>query len=315
KWGKRILYLIVALPFAIAGAQSIHWLFTQLGQYRMVPLALAGLVVGGYAAQGFLPALSSHFSPREVYDTYNQLAAEDEPLGEFQVGRRAAAYYATGEVEEFATQPQLIEFLGQEGRRWAVFPTDELASVNRAFRQRTDRHLFVADARSSRVVLASNQAVEDWEDQNFVAEAVLDELPKPPDFMVNANFDNKIELVGYDLELPHEGYVGAGESFTVVWYYRVLSRVPGSYKVFLHVDGQGLRLNGDHDPVDGRYPVRLWDEGDIVVDRQPLDVPGNYRPGAYTFFIGFYSGSSRLTVTEGNQDGDNRVRAGIVRIR
>ena len=125
----------------------------------------------------------------------------------------------------------------------------------------------------------------------------------------------QIELVGYDLDLPNDGYVGAGQTFAVTWYWKVMRQVPGGFKVFLHVDGQGNRLNGDHDPVDGRYPVRLWDEGDVVVDRQELTVPANYRPGTYTFYIGFYSGSTRLHVEQGREDDADRVIAGTVTVR
>jgi len=143
---------------------------------------------------------------------------------------------------------------------------------------------------------------------------VLEQVPEV-EHPVGAIYDGKIELVGYDLDLPQRGYVGAGQDFTVSWYWRVLERVPGSYKIFLHVDGQGLRLNGDHVPVDGKYPVRLWDKGDIVVDRQQLTVPGNYRSGTYTFYIGFFAGSRRLEITQGPKDNDDRVRAGTLRIR
>jgi hypothetical protein len=59
---------------------------------------LAGLVVGCYTGQGFMPSLSAHFSPREVYDTYNALAKSGEPLVEYHVGARTAAYYAKGET-------------------------------------------------------------------------------------------------------------------------------------------------------------------------------------------------------------------------
>jgi hypothetical protein len=73
-------------------------------------------------------------------------------------------------------------------------------------------------------------------------------------------------------------------------------------------------LNGDHDPVDGKYPVRLWDEGDVIVDRQQLKVPATYRAGAYTIFVGLFRGEKRLEVTNGPSDGENRVRAGIIRL-
>jgi hypothetical protein len=165
------------------------------------------------------------------------------------------------------------------------------------------------------VTLVTNEPIEGRDNRNFLARFVREEAPDDIDHEVGARYEDKIELVGYDLELPHDGYVGAGEDFTVTWYWRALDRIPGSYKIFLHIDGQGLRLNGDHEPIDGKYPVRLWNKGDVVVDRQELSVPANYRPGNYTFFIGFFSGSNRLEVVQGPEDDANRVRAGVLRIR
>ena len=305
-----VALLLFGVPWALYGAR-------RLGEtrFRMVPLLVAGAVVGGYASQGFLPELSSHFSPREVYDTYNELHAEGEVLGEYQVSGRAAAYYAEGDIEPLRTQAQLLEFLGaDDARRWAVIPTEELPALNRSYRAEENRHLFVADARSARMLLVTNRPIEGRENQNFLVEAVLDEVPQL-DQTVGGEFDDRLELIGYDLDTPQSGFVGAGQDFTVTWYWRVLNRVPGSYKIFLHVDGMGNRMNGDHDPVDGDYPVRLWDEGDIIVDRQTLRVPANYRPGVYTFWIGFYSGNNRLSVTEGTKDDANRLRAGTVTVR
>ena len=314
-WLRRLGLVPGLVPVGIVVLQLLLWAFRRLGSYRLVPLLVAGAIVGAYASQGFLPALSGHFSPREIYDTYNSLAARGEPLAEFRVGGRAAAYYArAGSVQEVADQGALVSFLAGAGRRWAAFPTDDLAQVNRAFRGRTQRHLFVVDARSARVVLATNQPIAEHENENFVAQWVRDSVPAVQHH-VGANFDDKIELVGYDLDLPHGSYVGAGESFTITWVFRAITSGPSGYKVFVHVDGAGNRLNGDHDPVDERYPVRLWDRGDVVLDRQRLSVPGNYRPGEYTLFMGFFSGETRLHVTAGPRDEDNRVRAGGLTVR
>ncbi|MFM8874265.1 MAG: hypothetical protein ACKOJI_13160, partial [Phycisphaerales bacterium] len=51
--------------------------------------------------QPYLPALSAHLSPREVYDTYNAEARPGEPRAEYRVGGRSAAYYARGEIRAF----------------------------------------------------------------------------------------------------------------------------------------------------------------------------------------------------------------------
>ncbi len=218
-------------------------------------------------------------------------------------------------MQEIAHQNELLDFLaGTEERRWAAFPADELAQIDRAYRRRTDEHLFIADARSARVVLAVNQPVEGVEDQNYIAEFVIDEEPTPQ-FPVNANLADKIMLLGYDLELPRDGYVGSGEDFGITWYWKALAPAPGSWKMFVHIDGNGNRVHGDHEPVNDRYPVRLWDEGDIVVDVQELTVPGNYRPGRYTIYTGLYAGETRMEIIDGPEASENRVQAGTLLIR
>jgi 4-amino-4-deoxy-L-arabinose transferase-like glycosyltransferase len=312
--GVVLAFLLPGIVLLVAAARGTRFGFHQLGEWALVPMLVAGIAVAGYTSFRFQPLMSRHFSPSEVYDAFNRLASPGEPLGEWQVGGRAAAYYARGEVRELRDQTAVLEFLSGQERVWLAFRADDLAQLDRAYRARTDRHLFVADASSARVLLATNQPIEHLEDQNYLANAILDRAPEVQ-HPVGANFDRRIELVGYDLDLPGGHTVGPGQQFVVTWYWRVMAPVPGSYQIFLHVDGMGQRLNGDHEPVQGRYPVRLWDEGDIVVDRQELRVPANFPPGQYTFFIGFYAGESRLDVISGPQDEVDRVRAGTLLVR
>jgi 4-amino-4-deoxy-L-arabinose transferase-like glycosyltransferase len=314
KVGKILMLLPPAIPLAVAGVQLIlHFARRQLREQRSLPMLVAGLGVGGYAAFGFMPALSSHFSPREVYETYNELAKRGEPLVEYKVGARAAKYYARGAALEVDNVNQLIEQLAAQQRHWATFPSDELPAIDRLFRTRMHRHLFVADARNARVLLATNQAIEGRANKSFVAQSVMDEPPKIQ-HPVSANFEDKLQFLGYDLKLPHGDHVGATEHFSVVWYFKALKPV-GNFRVFVHIDAESMRIHGDHDPVDGKYPVRLWDPGDVIADTQDLEVPANYPAGDYTIYLGFYSGDTRLTVKEGPKDDANRVVAGVLRIR
>lgn len=312
--GAALTFVVPVIGILVGVGRCARALFSLLGQWALAPMLVAGLAVGGYTALRFQPLMSQHFSPREVYDAYNELAGEGEPLGEWRVDGRAAAYYARGEVRELDEQEDALRFLASEERVWLAFRADDLAALNRAYRQRAERHLFVADATSSRVLLATNLPIEGRENANYLADAVRD-TPPTPQFPVGADFDRRIELIGYDLDLPGGRTVGPGQAFTVTWYWRCRAPIPGSYQIFLHVDGAGQRLNGDHEPVEGRYPVRLWDEGDIVVDRQELRVPANFPPGVYTFFIGFYAGESRLDVISGPADEVDRVRAGTLIVR
>jgi 4-amino-4-deoxy-L-arabinose transferase-like glycosyltransferase len=315
RWVRRLTFLPPAIAAGLAAAQLLLWLFSKLGAWRFVPLLASGALFGVYAAQGYLPALSEHFSPREVYASYNALAGPGEELGEYNVGGRAAAYYAKGPVVELASIGKLIDHLGASTRRWAAFPAAELATIDRDFRKRTRTHLFVADARNARVVLATNQPIPGRPDENFLRDVVIDAPPARIQHPAPINFEKRIELLGYDLDLPHDGYVGAGESFKLTWYFRALTSGPAGYKVFVHVDGQGNRIHGDHEPVDGKYPIALWSQGDVIVDRQTFDVPSSYRPGNYTLYMGFYSGDTRLRIESGKNDGADRGIAGVLRIQ
>jgi 4-amino-4-deoxy-L-arabinose transferase-like glycosyltransferase len=314
KVGKVLMLVPFALPVVLVLGQLALYGCARLGTERALPILLAGLCVGGYAGFGFMSALSSQFSPREVYDTYNKLAGTKETLIEYKVGARAAAYYAKGDWREVETINQLVDQLAADKPRWAMFPGEELAAIDRQFRDRTQRHLFVADARNDRAMLASNRPVPGRKDENVLSRSVLHTPPKIS-HPVEANFDDKVMLLGYDLKLPHGDHVGAGEHFDIVWYFKALKSTYGNYKIFVHIDGGDQRINGDHDPVDGKYPVRLWSEGDIIVDEQRLDVPASYPSAAYTIYLGFYAGETRLTVKEGPKDDANRVNAGVLRIR
>jgi len=312
--GRALLFAPLALAGAVLGLQIIIYGFSQLGTWRLAPMLTLGAIIGIYVAFGFQPAISAHFSPREVYDTFNELSDADE-IGEFRMSGRAASYYAQATPVELENQAQLLSYLRSEDPRWAVIPAGELATVNRAYRRQNGDHLFVADARNARVALVTNRPVEGRENENFLARYVLNEAPERIQFPTSIKFGDKIELLGFDLDLPNDGSVGPGQDFTITWYWKALRRVGGAWKIFLHIDGHGLRLNGDHDPVDERYPVRLWDEGDVIVDVQELTVPAHYRAGDYAILVGFFSGETRIEVVDGPSDGADRARAGTLSIR
>lgn len=301
----------LGLAMLVAVAQSTAWLFSRLGEQRMWPLLGAGLVVGLYLAHSFTPAVSAHFSQRDVYARYNEVAKAREPLAEYQTGVRSANYYTDATVAALNQLLDVENYLLAQERRWLVFPADQLATIDRAYRRKSGRHLFVTDASNRKVFLAVNQTLAGQRNHNPLAQAVR-RTPPAVQRPVGVRFGNQIELIGYTLELPHPGYVGAGESFKVRWVFRVLQPLPGAYKIFLHIEGHGQRLNGDHDPVNELYPVRYWDKGDIIIDEQELSVPVHYRPGQYAMHIGFFSGEHRLPVPGVP---DNRCHAGTLLVR
>jgi len=321
---RRLVFAPLALAVAALLTQLVVLGVAKLGSYRFVPLFVAAAAWGTYSAQSYLPSLSAQFSARDIYAIYNQLARPDEPLAEYRVGTRAAAYYAKGKVVEVSSVSQLIDHLAPSStagattaavQRWAAFPNSELADIDHSFRARTGRHLIVVDATSSRATLVAALPVDKRPDQNPLSRAVSSHPPEHLSQAVSVNFDDRIELLGYEWKLPHNGYVGAGESFTLTWYFRTTRKLPSSYRLFVHIDGEGQRIHGDHDPVNGRYPVPLWEPGDVIADEQKIDVPASSHAGDYTIYMGFYSGDTRLPIKHGDNAGEDRARVGVLRIQ
>ena len=324
--GRGLLVGIVALPVVIWGLAWGRYAVSRAARFRIAPLLLAGGAFGVFFAFVFVPQLSQHLSPREVFQTFDALRGPDETLGEHQTGDRAAAYYTDGEIETLSTIGAVVTHLAPEGgRTWAVFPRSVLSQADRQYRERTGEHLYLADTTNARVVLATSAPIEGRVNQNLLASTVVRELPRAPHHVLNAHFEERVELIGYDLELPAGDSVGPGQSFAITWYWRALPRIGGGYQIFLHIDGHGQRLNGDHVPVDGSYPVSNWRPGDIVVDRQELSVPANYPAGDYQMWIGFFAGSSRLALQDRPRcdsqrrvnciDDANRISAGLLPVR
>ncbi|MBW2551390.1 MAG: glycosyltransferase family 39 protein [Deltaproteobacteria bacterium] len=304
--------VLVALVF---GLPWLRYAYGRLGDRRIFPALGGGLAVGAFVSLSFQPALSQHFSPKPVYDAYEELTGgTPSPLASYKLPSTAAHYYTNAPIEEITAQADLVSFLQESGQRWAVIRADDLPGLNRAYRRETGEHLYVADARSARLLLLAAKPIDGRPNESFIANAVLRDVPEAQ-HSVGANFEDRVELVGYDLDLPEGDSVGAGQSFQVTWYWRVLGKVPSGYKVFVHIDGHGMRLNGDHVAVGGRYPTKLWEKGDVIVDTQELTVPANYQVGEYVIYIGLFSGGKRLEVKSGPGDEENRVNAGTLSVR
>jgi hypothetical protein len=313
--GRVLFFVPLILALLVIGLPWLRWTYGRLGRLRAFPALAGGLAVGAFVALSFQPALSQHFSPKPVYQAYLELTeGRNEPLGSYELPSTAARYYTDTDVTLIDERAMLFAFLREGGQRWAVIEADELATLDRAYRRETGTHLYVADAKNARLLLVSAKPLEGRPNQSFVAKAVLPEAPKP-EHPVRASFEDRIELVGYDLRLPGVDSVGAGQRFEITWYWRVLAEAPTGQQVFVHIDGFGLRLNGDHVPVRGKYPTNLWLEGDVIVDTQTLTVPANYRNGDYTIYVGLYRGNKRLTVKSGPSDDANRVDAGVLQVR
>jgi hypothetical protein len=319
-----------ALLVNTAGRLERAWTRITRGRHPAV-LALAGFtaVSLAWAAQlsyRDVPRVTNHLSQKGIVDTFERLAGPDATLHVAGVGDDDNSYYlGEGKVERLDRVSAIRDLLcNAEGRVFVVLPFASLAEAHfsaREERNRSGEHpcgapqdFYVVDGRSSRYVLASNQldTQAGEEDQSVIARNVFtrETLPETARLVESpVTVDDRLELVA--VELPEEP-IGRGP-FTVSAYWEVKERPTSNHEIFIHVDNQGNRINGDHDPVGGHYPMRYWVPGEIVRDSHTMEVGRADRAGEYTVYYGFFRGDNRLSVTGGASD--NRIRLGTINVR
>ncbi|MFW5967849.1 MAG: hypothetical protein ACOCV2_10040, partial [Persicimonas sp.] len=234
------------------------------------------------------------------------------------------------DIPELENRSEFFERFNRDERFFAVVQRDELASLNSDVRRRFDQNLPVLDASSSRVMLVSNKLEEGETQENFIADAIIDDEEFTPDIplefadgngeVVHASFDDRIDLVGWTIDRhTDDGTFPSyrwGETATITLYFEVKRRVSSAQEIFMHVDRGGSRLHGDHDPVGGDYPTNRWEPGDIIVDEYELEIESYSTPGVYTIWMGFFRGDRRMQVTPSQaDDGQNRVMVGRIDVR
>jgi len=312
---QKLAYLPLAIIGAAWGAPLLSAAFAKLSSQRFAPALLLAMFWGIYLAHGYLPRLAMQDSSRDVYATWERLAAKDAQLAQYRVTDRGTAYYAQHRSRMLNTTSQLLEHLNPDATRWAVLPSVDLPEIDQAYRRKTGRHLTVIETHSARNSLVTTQTVSGQVDRNPLATAVLGTVPEPIQHQVSVNFDDRIELLGYDMQLPHPSYVGAGESLRFTWYFRSVNRESTAYRLFVHLDGAGKRIHGDHIPVNEQYPIPLWEPGDVIVDRHTIDIPAGTPAGEYAIYLGFFEGNSRMPIRSGPQSAESRAQVGVLRIQ
>ena len=328
--GFKALLVVGALPFGV-GLADVGWRAARRFIAGSSGAARGGLTLAG----GVLVSLTVGLTVAPALDAQFSLepaarAAEEEGdltgrLQLLQVEAAATRYYpslAGGKL--VANIEEAAAWLGQAPAgqpRYLVFPSRNqvLNEVNQKFReQRGGELLPVISDPEGRYLLGVSEMMPGEPNRSPLARVVLRERPTPRYPVLEGNFDNKVRYLGYDLTSYPDGTVAALQNVTITHYWECLGKISGDYEVFVHIDGMGDRINGDHDPAEGLFPTRYWRPGDFVIDRQKLRIPFFARPSreptAYQMYVGLFRGESRLPLAEG-EGNDNRLYGGVLRVR
>jgi hypothetical protein len=358
--GPDILALYGLIGFVVAAryASTLRsWLERLVGEPRLegagrfvlslerpprapAVFAVAAVILMATVAFKVVPDLSLHLSQKHIVSTY-EASATRVPGDLFRhgvfAGRGQDVNFYTGRMPEMSARSQVIERLKDNSRRtFFIVPKNQWSEIWSAFRTAGGvGGAPVLDDRSSRFILVSSSLAPGETDRNWLAGATLNQasFDAMADVQrLSVNFDDKIEVVGLRLDSPA---IRRGGKVQIETFFKVLDKVPQSYRIFLHVDrvGASSRLHGDHwirnlvketeDQTScvGCYATTHWIKGDVVVDSYELPVPIGSPSGTYDIWMGFYvpGGDRRLAVKDFDKekirhDGQNRVRLGSITV-
>ncbi|HEY6079135.1 MAG TPA: glycosyltransferase family 39 protein [Polyangiaceae bacterium] len=289
-----------------------------LSPTRAQGILCVGALIGLAASAGFYPLFSRQISPGEVFQRYRELRRDGESLGMLAQEAASARYQGGAFATTLADADAALSWLsgGSEARRrWLVLRKSDLPELNARFRAQQAHNLPILDARSSELLLASDRLARGERDENPLASFLLDSPPKP-DHVLHAVLEDKLELLGWSLMSARgpETSLTPSTSYQVVVFYRVLAPLHGAWQAFVHLDGLQRRFNADHELLEGKYPLSLWRQGDVVADRAEVVLEPNFSPGRYRLYFGLFSAARRLKVTEGVAE-DDRIAAGTLQVR
>ncbi len=275
----------------------------------LAPVAAA--VFGGWVAFAMVPGLSRGLSPRHALEAFSALRSADEPLA--ILGDNTSL----PEAERLSSSGDLVRWLARKDRVLALLPHAKLPTMDRAFRQKHGRNLHVLDRSDERLLVITNRPEPGEKNDNplsgFVFSKAFDPPPRNP---VEVDFDGRAALVGWDLRSDAGNDVmERGATFHLATYWRCDEALGGDFRIFVHFEGPGPRIQADHEPVGGALPTREWRPGDRVLDVHEGRVVSSQAAGSYILKVGLFHGDVRLKVADATPGTGNAAVLGTIEVK
>jgi hypothetical protein len=147
------------------------------------------------------------------------------------------------------------------------------------------------------------------DDIKVAKENILSAAPEKIQYKVDADLEDKLTYLGLDVDTDQ---VTPGKAFTLTHYWKVNKAVGDDWKLFIHLeapDSKKSHLNADHVPINGKYPMHVWKQGDIIRDIHRVSVPANWPAKTVELYVGAWKGPLRMKITRGPKDAESRILA------
>jgi hypothetical protein len=310
----------IALREAVASVLALPWWLRVTGgrQAASRPAAVAsvGILAGLLLTQLGWTYVLRNLSAADVFERYRNVAVAAEPLAVMSLNPQLAVYAGATAPQPLATAADVSGWLTMGGqRRWAALRSDELAAVNAEYRRLKHENLPVFGEATGAALLATNLLPKGERDGNPLSLGLPRERPRLA-VDVEGEFAGQLRVLGLewrDRRGRPVASLSAGRSYQLTMAFEVLAPVRRDWQLFVHLEARGFRINGDHPPLQDRYPTHHWAAGDYVVDEHEVAIARDAPPGRYELLFGWYAGQQRLEVTRGERSGD-RLHAGAIYI-
>jgi hypothetical protein len=130
-----------------------------------------------------------------------------------------------------------------------------------------------------------------------------------PEHALRVRFEDKVELLGYDLE-PEMAV--PGQPLQVTFYWKAVRALDSGWRLFTHVeDGRrGPMINADGEGDARRsYPPDRWRAGEYVRDPITVTLPASWASHEAIVYVGLWNGPRRMSILSGPKDDADRARA------
>jgi len=94
------------------------------------------------------------------------------------------------------------------------------------------------------------------------------------------------QLIGYDLD--QSAACPGGQVVLTLYWRRAGPPIQRNYKVFVHMEKDGLWAQADDFPGCAAWPTPIWRAGEVVADRHVIELDRSILPDWYSLLVGLY---------------------------
>jgi len=272
--------------------------------YNFALFFVLAVILAGVNNYWLVPRVTQTFSQKILWDTYQKLAVNNEPICEYHSWeRRSASYYFNNRnfYIDSRRPTRLDAFFKKDGKLFCMVERSDYNKLRSKVKEKFGKDLYIVENSHPSTYLVATEPLPSQKVSE--GEYILKEKPVQAE-PADVTWNNRIKLVGY--ELDKQSYK-VGDPITITLYFEALEDIVDDWEIFLHLEVErGGRMIGDHLPANGSYPTGRWKKGQIVKDVWKGRVADRLAQGRMEIYVGFFSGDKRLEISAGRDDGESR---------